>query len=1031
MGTIGGGVTMFDGFRFITYTTDNGLTDNNVRTIMQEKNGDIWIGTDFGITIYDGSRFRTLTKNNGLKGTSIIKLLQSENGTVWAGTSDGGLSAIIPGDSLKVTNFSTDQGLGSDFIYDIYEAPDRKLWLGMVGGLNIIDVSYGDSIYLKNITDPMLPSDLCLSIAGLPDGTFLAGTRNNGLYRIVQNGDEFLITASSLNTTYPSLTIWDILIKPDNEIWLATDENGVIILNDNKIIVNLNKTNGLPSNRIMNFLKDDEGNTWFCTLDQGAVMFKNRKLVSYGGKEGLPGNNALSIFFDPGGKLYVGTEEGMGVFQEDGEKITRSGLFTTTNGMNDQKATSVAWYDKKLYVGTNDGINILDGNRITSFPLNNELPSSGINCLLADSRNNLWIGSGGGYSKYSGGRIYSMTQDDGLINNEVQCIIEDSKMNVWLGTLGGLARITGDQLTDFVEEDGLTYKKIYCLAEDPAGNIWIGTFGGGIFRLDVSKDSVPISNIATNKILSSNNINSLLFINDSMVVAGTDKGFDLLSLDDKFLIRRAVHYGPDDGFAGGENMQNSIARDNDGIVWFGTKNGVVRFDPSLESAPVKLPETTISGVRLFFEKVDWDARKIKTKKWTGLPESLVLPHRENHVTFEVTGFFYDNPADLMFSYFLDPQSKEWTPYNPEREIQLPSLSPGHYTLKVKARNKYGMVGNTAEYNFIIKPPFYRTKGFIGSASFIILLSVFAFFRIREKKLVEEKIKLEKIVQERTREVVEQKDEIEKQRDVVTSQKKEITDSIYYAERIQKAVLPDDKVLKNVFSDYFVILRPKDIVSGDFYWMALKNDRLVFTAADCTGHGVPGAFMSMLGVSFLNKIVNESGITVPSAILNSLRENIISALKQKGVSEDAKDGMDISLCCVDKECRKLYFAGANNPLYLIRRENGSPEFIELKGDSMPVGVYTEMSPFTLHDMELKTGDTLYLFSDGFLDQFGGPDGKKFMKTRFRQMLLGNQDKDMSSQKEIYLKVLEEWMNYPSEKRFHNGQIDDIILLGVRV
>jgi serine phosphatase RsbU (regulator of sigma subunit) len=532
-------------------------------------------------------------------------------------------------------------------------------------------------------------------------------------------------------------------------------------------------------------------------------------------------------------------------------------------------------------------------------------------------------------------------------------------------------------------------------------------------------------------ILSSNNINSLLFINDSTVVAGTDKGFDLLSLDDNLMIKRAVHYGPDDGFAGGENMENSIARDRNGFVWFGTKNGLVRYDPGIETVPSRLPETTISGVRLFFEKVDWQARKVNTRKWTGLPETLVLSHKENHVTFDVTGFFYSNPGDLVFSYFLEPQSKEWTPYSAEREIQLQSLSPGHYTIKVKARNKYAMVGNTAEYSFVIKPPFYRTKGFMISASLIIILSILAFFRIRERKLVEEKIKLEKIVQERTREVVEQKDEIARQRDVVTSQKKEITDSIYYAERIQKAVLPDYKVLSNIFSDYFIILRPKDIVSGDFYWMSQKNDQIVFTAADCTGHGVPGAFMSMLGVSFLNKIVNELGVTRPDAILNSLRENIIGALRQKGVEEDAKDGMDISLCAIDTGSRKLYFSGANNPLYLIKKENGCPQFVEVRGDSMPVGFYTEMSSFTLHELQLNPGDTLYLFSDGFLDQFGGPDGKKFMKTRFRQMLLENQDKDMMSQKTIYVKILEDWMNHPSEKRHHDGQIDDIILLGVRV
>ncbi len=658
------------------------------------------------------------------------------------------------------------------------------------------------------------------------------------------------------------------------------------------------------------------------------------------------------------------------------------------------------------------------------------LPGTTINTLLTDSRENLWIGTNGGYSKYNDKGIYSMTQDDGLINNEIQSIIEDKSGNIWMGTLGGLVRITGSQMTDFDEEDGLTYKKINCLAEDPAGNIWIGTFGRGIFRFDVSKDSLPVSLIASNKILSSDNINSLLFLNDSTVIAGTDKGFDLLKLDRDYLIRKAVHYGAEDGFNGGENLQNSIVKDEDGMVWLGTKSGVVRFDPSFEHELSNPPGTNIAGVKLFFENVDWKARNVETRKWTGMPESLVLSHKENHVTFEITGFFYSNPGDLLFSYYLEPQSREWSPWSEEREISLQSISPGHYTIRVKALNKFGVEGKITEYSFVIKPPFYKTTWFIITLIIAVLLSFIAFFMYREKKLVREKIKLENTVIERTREVVEQKNEIERQRDVVTSQKKEITDSINYAERIQKAVLPDDSVLRKAFSDHFIILKPKDIVSGDFYWMTYKNNKLVFAAADCTGHGVPGAFMSMLGVSFLNKIVNEACITEPAAILNTLRENIISALKQRGGNDDAKDGMDIALCSIESGSKTLYFAGANNPLYLVRK-NGNTEVTEIRGDSMPVGVYAEMTDFSHQKIELEKGDTVYLFSDGFLDQFGGPSGKKFMKGRFRQMLLENQEKNMSLQKELFTRTIEDWMNYPSQTSLHSEQTDDIILIGVRV
>ncbi|MCX6335398.1 MAG: SpoIIE family protein phosphatase [Bacteroidia bacterium] len=1035
MGTDGGGLARFDGNRFETFTVANGLTDNIIRSLFEDSNGNIWIGTQKGLTIYDGAVFTPVTKEMGLAGTSVLKITETLNGIILVGTNDGGLSAIKTADSLSITNFSADNGLINNFIYDIYEAPDKRIWLAMFGGINIIQLSETDSLYIKDLEDPIIPAILdnfVLSIAPGENGSFLIGTHSNGLFIAVPGKNGYEINPSSINKKFPDLTIWDIAPRTDGEIWLATDTKGIIRLAGDEIKGILNKENGLPSNQIMNILIDDEGNTWLGTYDQGAIMFKDQKFIAYGSQEGIPGNQVLNIFFDQDDKFYTATEEGFTCFEKDGEKIKRISFLTSISGLNDVGATAITKYDNRTWIGTNNGINVFDGIRLSAFPLNSKLPDKTINTLLADNHHNLWIGTRGGFSRYKANKLYSMNQDEGLIHNEVQTIIEDSRGGIWMGTIGGLVKVNDTiSITNYQTGDGLTSLWINTLAEDPAGNIWIGTFGGGIFKFDIKADTIPITVIATEGTLSSNNINTLFFVNDTTVIAGTDKGFNLLELDDKQSIRRVVHFGINDGFKGGENNQNSIAKDNEGLIWFGTKNGLVRYDPSIEVNYNQLPRTLFSGMKLFFQEVDWESRNIKTAKWTGMPENLVLSHNDNNITFLITGFFYNNPGDLMFSYYLDPQSKEWSPYTPGREIQLPGLSPGNYKIKVRARNKYGIIGEAAEYSFIVKPPFYKTKWFIISSSLLLLLIIFTFFRVRERNLIKEKIKLEKIVKERTREVVEQKDEIARQRDLVTSQKKEITDSINYAERIQNAVLPDDSILGKVFSDYFIILRPKDIVSGDFYWMSLKNNMIVFAAADCTGHGVPGAFMSMLGVSFLNKIVNESSITEPSAILNSLRENVISALKQSGSFHDAKDGMDIALCSMDVNRKKLQFAGANNPLYLIRKDNSQYNLIEEKGNMMPVGVYSNMNAFTCHEIDIQKGDTIYLFSDGFLDQFGGPDGRKFMKTRFRQMLLDNQESDMSVQKEIFNKILDDWINCPSENIMPSGQVDDIILIGIRI
>ncbi len=263
--------------------------------------------------------------------------------------------------------------------------------------------------------------------------------------------------------------------------------------------------------------------------------------------------------------------------------------------------------------------------------------------------------------------------------------------------------------------------------------------------------------------------------------------------------------------------------------------------------------------------------------------------------------------------------------------------------------------------------------------------------------------------------------LEEKNELISHQKQEITDSIRYASRIQTAVLPSPTILSEALKEHFVLFLPRDIVSGDFYWFTRLGNKMVLVAADCTGHGVPGAFMSMLGVSFLYEIVNKEGIMQPAEILNRLREFVKLTLSQTGKKDEQKDGMDISLSMLDLENMKLEWAGAYNPLVLIRNE----EVIEYKADKMPVAIHiTDHKPFTNHEIDLKEGDVFYMFSDGFPDQFGGEDGRKFMSKRFKQLLLDIHHKPMEEQKEILHQEHLSW-------RGSIEQIDDIVVFGVRV
>lgn len=282
--------------------------------------------------------------------------------------------------------------------------------------------------------------------------------------------------------------------------------------------------------------------------------------------------------------------------------------------------------------------------------------------------------------------------------------------------------------------------------------------------------------------------------------------------------------------------------------------------------------------------------------------------------------------------------------------------------------------------------------------------------------------LEDKVRERTAEIRQQKDKIEAQRDSIEEQKRNITDSIHYAKRIQTAILPPEDYVKNLLNEYFILYKPKDIVSGDFYWVVKKNELVMLAAVDCTGHGVPGAFMSIVGFNQLNYAVNVKKSRKASDILEILNVGVAQTLRENQKDSNIYDGMDMALCVIDFERMKLQFTGAINPLIMIR----DGELIQIKGDKKSIGptVHGEPARFTNHQIDMKKGDCFYMFSDGYADQFGGPDNKKFMIRRFRDFLTEIHKKPMSQQKEILDQNFKEWKG-------DQEQVDDVIVMGIRV
>jgi len=385
---------------------------------------------------------------------------------------------------------------------------------------------------------------------------------------------------------------------------------------------------------------------------------------------------------------------------------------------------------------------------------------------------------------------------------------------------------------------------------------------------------------------------------------------------------------------------------------------------------------------------------------------IVFGRGDNTAYFDLVAPGYLKENSTQYQYFLEKMMSDWSKWSNASTITL-MAPPGNYNLKVRAKDIWGNISEPKILNFTIKAPFTQTTFFYIITFVLALIVIIVIVRFREGQLKKEKRILEEKVKERTAEI--------------EAQKEEITSSIEYASRIQMAMLPADELYKSFFSDHFIIFKPRDIVSGDFYWIGEDEKHVFFTVADCTGHGVPGAFMSTLGISTLNEIITNNSDLQANTVLSLLREKIKTSLHQTGKEGEAADGMDVAFCILHKNRKTLEFSGAYNPLFIFQ----GGEFKEYKADRMPIGIYYgEKDTFTNYEINIKKGDTLYIFSDGLADQFGGPEGVKYKIANLKKLLSEIYYKPMAEQQNIIENEFEKW-------RGSADQVDDITVIGVRI
>lgn len=1004
------GVSRFDGKDFVHYTTEDGLADNNVSCIFVDKTNKIWLGHENGaLTVFDGKTFTPIHSRLLPKDKKIYGFFQDHTGSLWVSTATTGAIRIINpsksvGGKLQIKVYSGREGL-SQYVFSTGEDKQGNLWFLTDVGIKILNHATRNFEFFR--MDGMPPGQMT-SLAQDKNGHFLIGTSSGCVSRFNTDTKTFehLVTSenlSNINSGGVPNFVYTIYEDTKGNIWASIFNYGVCRYNKNsKTTTIFSTSNGLAVNKIKSISEDREGNILLGTLGEGMEVFTSEKFISFSKKDGLADKQVWAVCKDRTGRYWFGTNEGITIYNPAEKSVNAFKSLNIADGLPSNNIRAiVADRNGNLWIGTWGGKAVkydVQQNRVVYVPALNDIVNPFVSCLMVDSKNNLWIGTIEGVVKYdlSSDNIKTMRTINGLSDNDISALFQDSKGAIWIGTKQkGITVFDGKNYKKLNRENGLTYSSITSIAEDGKHSIWIGTEGGGAFVYD----GKSFSNFKIRQGLVSDFITSIIPDSKNNIWLGTNKG--LSKYDPQAGTFRT--YARNDGFTGMETKSKAVYRDNENNLWFGTVNGAFKYNPA-EDLPTKL-EPVLKLTRFQIGLEDYP-----------VSDNLDLSYEQNSLRFEFVGISLSNPEAVTYKIKLEGYDKDWKPATTQSFESYSNLPPNKYKFNLVACNGSGVCTQTPfTMRIRIAPPFWKTWWFYLIIFLSIISVLFTYIKLRERNLIQEKKILEDKVSERTAEVVQKNIELDEIN-------KDITASIRYAKRIQDAILPPDDFVKKHLPNTFVLFKPKDIVSGDFYWMADKKDKVIFAAVDCTGHGVPGAFMSIVGHNLLDRIVVEQNILTPGLILDELNKSISDTLRQSDLEDNTvRDGMDIALCVFDKTERILEFAGAYNPLWHI--SNG--ELTEIKANKFPIGniKFGDHKKFTTHRIPMAKGDTVYLFSDGFADQFGGPAGKKFKSNSFKQLLLSSQHLNMKEQGALLNATIEDW-------RGTHEQVDDILVIGTR-
>ncbi|HEX2968392.1 MAG TPA: two-component regulator propeller domain-containing protein [Bacteroidales bacterium] len=1022
-------------YGFRNYGAEYDIPDGFIYTINQTNDGFLWVGTGSGMARFDGYNYYRVSYPDSVDSRNPYVSYKDSKGTVWIGCNDGSVF-YTAGNNLRKLNLNNSRSISQ-----IVQGPDSLLYIVPQGrAIFCIDVLEPDSVrqflipedqtlfsaafsdngrllagtqgsilFFEPGKDSLIVRDVVegfdyssvTSVCNTGDGKFLVGTEDNGLFILDTNHENELRRIKGY-PEFSALNIKSIMYDPAKRIWISTFGSGVIEFNlgnndSIKSIHHYNTTTGLPSNDARLVFRDIENDYWFGLFGEGLSM-----LVSYAYGFYTPGRtdqeNDVIYTRNLGRNYLLGTPAGYHIFDaDDGVSLSFNPIIKKTGN-----AVALSYYlddNDRLWIGTNGkGLYMKEPNgQIRLFYRSGDTGSDEIRDIKIDN-DYIWLATTNGVivlNKKSGSELKRFGTNESLPHNFINSLFP-FKGIIYIGTetdrlysIDNKLNLTagGCQMT------GSTKNRILAFSADKEGTIWTATSGNGIFGCSV--DSVKSKTRSDG--LFSNYCYGILADSENNIWVGHEKGFSVV--DSKTGVIRS--YGSD-------YTQQGVCRPGgmfesaDGKIFLGTSSGLVLYNKKAD------PQISIPAINNIV------SINIDDREYSYTPV-LNLPYRKYRVTINYSGINFSDPDKVYYSTYLENFDTDWSPITKDRKVSY-NLSDGDYKFHVVSLDENGVsVDSGIILSIVIERPLYKKWWFISMIVIAVACIIILIIRQREKSQKKIQAYLEDELDKRTSLIMKQKGEIE-------LQNIEITDSINYAKRIQSSILPDVGKLKENFNEAFVLFHPRDIVSGDFYWFdKVDDDHFIVVCADSTGHGVPGAFMSMIGSTLLQDIVTRKKISRPSQILSLLDQQIFSTLNQNFDMGVSNDGMDMVVCEFNLKTRQIRFASAMRPIIMVM----SGESYYIKGNRSSVGGESAIDKY-FDDQEyfLNEGDTVYLFSDGLPDQFGGIDGKKMKIARLKKLIDQIMKMRMADQEIAIMKFFDEWKG-------SYEQIDDILMMGIRV